>query len=57
MLEALLTFVFEVVLYGKGYGTLKLLSAGRIKPQRWNDGLVSLVGVLATLLWCVPLAG
>lgn len=55
MLEALFTFVFEVVLYGKGYWTLRLLSAGRIKPQRWNDGMVCLVGLLVTLVWCVPL--
>ncbi|MDN5514579.1 MAG: hypothetical protein L0G82_05030 [Pseudomonas sp.] len=55
MLEALFSLVFEVVLYGKGYWTLKLVSAGRIQPKRWNDSLVALVGLVATLAWCVPL--
>jgi len=55
MLEALFSFVFEVVLYGKGYWTLRLVSAGRIQPKRWNESLVALVGLLATLAWCMPL--
>lgn len=55
MLEALFSLVFEVVLYSKGYWTLQLVSAGRIQPKRWNDSLVALVGLVATLVWCVPL--
>jgi hypothetical protein len=55
MLEALFHLVVEVLLYGKGYWTLRLLSVGRIRPGCWNDGLVSLVGLLATLLWAAPL--
>lgn len=55
MLEALFHLLVEVLLYGKGYWILRLLSVGRIRPGSWNDGLVSLVGLLATLLWAVPL--
>ncbi len=55
MLEALFHLLFEVLLYGKGYWTLRLLSGGRIKPDKWNDGIVTLIGLLATAAWCVPL--
>jgi hypothetical protein len=55
MLEALFHLLVEVLLYGKGYWTLRLFSVGRIRPGGWNDGLVSLVGLLVTLLWAVPL--
>lgn len=55
MLEILFHLVFEVVLYGKGYWTLRLVSWGRIKPARWSDTTVSLIGLLVTAAWCVPL--
>ncbi|MES2820682.1 MAG: hypothetical protein V4812_17055 [Pseudomonadota bacterium] len=55
MIEALIHFVLEVLLYGKGYGALRLLSFGRIRPGRWNDGLVQLVGLAVTLAWVLPL--
>ena len=55
MTEALFHFVVEVLLYGKGYAVLRVLSLGRIKPGTWNDGIVSVVGFLVTLAWCVPL--
>ena len=55
MIEALASFLVEVLLYGKGYWSLRILSLGRIDPHRWNDGLVSLVGLMVTLAWCVPL--
>ncbi|MVW74731.1 hypothetical protein [Pseudomonas xionganensis] len=55
MIEALFNFLVEVLLYGKGYAALRLLSLGRIKPSTWNDSMVSVVGLLVTLAWCVPL--
>jgi hypothetical protein len=51
-MEALFHFLVEVLLYGKGYWALRLLS---IDPRGWNDGLVSLVGLMVTLVWLVPL--
>jgi hypothetical protein len=54
-MEALFYFLVEVLLYGKGYWSLRLLSLGRIDPRSWNDGLVSLVGLMVTLAWFVPL--
>lgn len=55
MLEALFHLLFEVVLYGRGYWTLRLLSGGRIQPGKWSDGAVTLVGLVVTAAWCVPL--
>nr|WP_298116011.1 hypothetical protein [uncultured Pseudomonas sp.] len=55
MTEALFHFLVEVLLYGKGYWALRLLSLGLIDPRRWNDVLVSLVGFMVTLAWFVPL--
>lgn len=55
MLEVLFHLLFEVVFYGKGYWTLRLVSGGRIKPARWSDGAVMLTGIFATAAWCVPL--
>nr|WP_298170607.1 hypothetical protein [uncultured Pseudomonas sp.] len=51
-MEALFYFLVEVLLYGKGYWSLRLLS---IDPRGWSDGLVSLVGLMVTLAWLVPL--
>lgn len=55
MLEVAFHLLFEVVFYGKGYWTLRLLSGGRIKPDKWSDGTVILAGIVATAVWCVPL--
>jgi hypothetical protein len=55
MLEALFHLLFEVLLYGKGYWTLRLLSGGRIQPGKWNDGIVILVGFAVTVAWGLPL--
>jgi hypothetical protein len=55
LIEALFHFLVEVLLYGKGYWSLRLLSLGRIEPSDWNDGLVSAIGLAVTLAWCVPL--
>jgi hypothetical protein len=54
-MDALFYFLVEVLLYGKGYWSLRLLSLGRIDPSSWNDGWVSLVGLMVTLAWFVPL--
>lgn len=54
-METLFYFLVEVLLYGKGYWSLRLLSLGRVDPGSWNDGLVSLVGLMVTLAWFVPL--
>jgi hypothetical protein len=55
LIEVFASFLGEVLLYGKGYWALRILSLGKIEPYRWNDGMVSLVGFLVTLAWCVPL--
>lgn len=55
MLEVMSYLLIEVVIYGQGYWALRLLSAGRIRPDRWNQAMVCLIGVLVTVAWCVPL--
>lgn len=55
MLDAVLHGLVEVVLYGKGYWTVRLLSGGRIDPGKWRESVVTLIGLLVTAAWCVPL--